>query len=65
MLTQCLEMKARGCCMHVFLVILITLDVGNWENVLAKLRNPEPTMAQWNVTLATTKKTPKKTARTF
>ncbi len=21
MLTQCLEMKARGCCMHVFLVV--------------------------------------------
>ncbi len=29
----------------------------NWENVLAKLCNPEPTMAQWNVTLVTTKKT--------
>jgi hypothetical protein len=25
---------------------------------LAKLRNPEPTMPQWKVTLATTKKTP-------
>jgi hypothetical protein len=31
------------------------------EHVLAKLRNPEPTMPQWKVTLATTKK-PKKTA---
>jgi hypothetical protein len=32
------------------------------EHVLAKLRNPEPTMPQWKVTLATTKKNPKKTA---
>jgi hypothetical protein len=29
------------------------------EHVLAKLRNPEPTMPQWKVTLATTK-TPEK-----
>jgi hypothetical protein len=33
--------------------------LGN-ADVLAKLRNPEPTMPQWNVTLATTKKKPKK-----
>jgi hypothetical protein len=33
--------------------------LGN-ADVLAKLRNPEPTMPQWKVTLATTKKTPKK-----
>jgi hypothetical protein len=26
------------------------------EHALAKLRNPEPTMPQWKVTLATTKK---------
>jgi hypothetical protein len=30
------------------------------EHVLAKLRNPEPTMPQWKVTLATTKKTRKR-----
>ncbi len=27
MLTQCLEMKARGCCMHVFLVIQYLISV--------------------------------------
>jgi hypothetical protein len=32
------------------------------EHVLAKFRNPEPAMPQWKVTLATTKKTPEKTA---
>ncbi len=26
MLTQCLEIKARGCCMHVFLVLLLVLS---------------------------------------
>jgi hypothetical protein len=31
------------------------------EHVLAKLHNPEPTMPQWKVTLATTKKKTKKT----
>ena len=41
-------------------MILITLDLGNWGNALAKLRNLENTMSQWNVTFADSQKKPRK-----
>jgi hypothetical protein len=44
-----------------FCLTLCIIGPNQREHVLAKLRNPEPTMPQWKVTLAATKKT-KKTA---
>ncbi len=44
MLTQCLEMKARGCCMHVFLVD-VYMRAG-WKILRTVLSQPHPAYPQ-------------------